>query len=108
MENLGRILFVAGLLIAILLGLDFTSAWGSWLPWLLAVIGALVGYLNVSKSETSTFLIGGIALALSANVFSDVPALGGTLTMIMTNIMTFVSGAIFVVAIQALYSTGKE
>ena len=107
MENIGRILFVAGLLIAVLLGLDFTATWGSWLPWVLAVIGAVVGYLNVSDSESNSFLIAGVALALSANVFSGVPALGGTLTMIMTNIMTFVSGAIFVVAVQSLYNAGK-
>jgi hypothetical protein len=107
MDNLGRILFLTGMLIAVVLGLDFASGF-AWLPWVLVVIGAIVGYMNVSESESNNFLIAGIALAMSATAFSTVPALGDTITAIMSNVMTFVSGAIFVVAVQALYRSGKN
>ena len=105
-DNIGRILFLVGLLIAVVLGLDFASGF-AWLPWLLVVIGAVVGFLNVSETESNTFLVAGVALAISANAFSSVPALGMTITAIMSNIMTFVGGALFVVAVQALYRSGK-
>ena len=56
MDNIGRILFLVGLLIAVVLGLDFASGF-AWLPWLLVVIGAVVGFLNVSETESNTFLV---------------------------------------------------
>lgn len=105
MENVGRIAFIVGLIIA------GAAAFGlnqSWMGWILALLGAAVGYRNVSGGERSNFMIAGIALTISATAFSQVPYIGGQPAPVMGNIMTFMAGAIFVVANPALFSTAKD
>jgi hypothetical protein len=106
MGNVGRIAFIVGLVIAVAAGFGLVDQ--PWMGWVLAVLGAVVGYLNVSGGERSGFLIAGIALTISATAFSNVPYIGDALGPVMGNIMTFMAGAIFVVAIMALFSTAKN
>jgi len=105
MDNLGKILFIIGIIAAAAAGLGLD--W-HWLPWTLVILGAVVGILNITSSETRTFLLAGIALMLSATAFRSIPAIGEVVTQIVSNILLFVSGAIFVVALKALFETGKD
>ncbi len=105
MDNLGKVLFIIGILAAAAAGLGLD--W-HWLPWTLVLLGAVVGVLNITTSETRTFLLAGIALMLSATAFRSIPAIGEVVTQIVSNILLFVSGAIFVVALKALFETGKD
>ncbi len=105
MDNLGKVLFIIGVLAAAAAGL--VPDW-HWLPWTLVLLGAIVGVLNITASETRTFLLAGIALMLSATAFRSIPAIGEVVTQIVSNILLFVSGAIFVVALKALFETGKD
>ena len=61
MDNLGKVLFIIGILAAAAAGLGVD--W-HWLPWTLVILGAVVGILNITTSETRTFLLAGIALML--------------------------------------------
>ncbi len=105
MDNLGKVLFIIGILAAAAAGLGLD--W-HWLPWTLVILGAIVGILNITSGETRTFLLAGIALMLSATAFRSIPAIGEVVTQIVSNILLFVSGAIFVVALKALFETGKD
>jgi len=105
MGNMGRILFIVGIVIAAAMGLGFSQP---WLPWVLVVLGAVVGFLNVTGSESRTFLISGIAMTLAATAFRNIPYIGDEMTAIMGAIMTFLSGAIFVVAAITLFQTTKD
>jgi len=56
MEAIGKWAFIAGLVIAVLAAfVDF-----SWVPWVLAILGLIVGFMNVSDDETQSFLIAAI------------------------------------------------
>lgn len=105
MENLGRVLFVIGIIASAAAGLGLD--W-HWIPWTLVILGAVVGILNISANETRTFLIAGIALTLSATAFRSIPAVGEVVTQVTSNILLFVSGALFVVAMKTLFETGKD
>ncbi|MCF6263537.1 MAG: hypothetical protein L3J24_08150 [Xanthomonadales bacterium] len=105
MEHLGRVLFVIGIIASAAAGLGLD--W-HWLPWTLVLLGAIVGVINITATETRTFLIAGIALTLSATAFRDIPAIGGVVTQVVSNILLFVSGALFIVAMKALFDTGKD
>lgn len=105
MDKVGRIAFIIGLVIAIVAGFGFNQP---WMGWVLAVLGAVVGFMNVGGGERSSFMIAGIALTISATAFSQVPYIGDQLGTVMGNVMTFVAGAIFVVAILSLFSTAKD
>lgn len=105
MGNLGRILFIVGLIVAVAAGLGFSQP---WLPWALAVLGAVVGFLNVSGGERNSFLIAGIAMLMSATAFSQVPGVGDEITSIMRALMSFLTGAIFIVALLSLFDTARD
>ena len=108
MDNLGRILFIVGIIAAAALGVGFGGEQVSWVSWLLVILGAVVGFLNISGSETRTFLVAGIALILTATAFREVPVIGKELTAIMNSILGFLSGAIFVVAAKSLFDTARD
>ena len=105
MEKLGRWLFLVGLVIAILAGLFLNFG---WVTWVLAILGLVVGFLNVTSEETRGFLLAGIALTLTATALKEVPFIGDYLTDILSYVVTFVSGAVLVVALKALFEFGSE
>ena len=64
MALVGKCSFIVGLLIAVGGGLGFEQA---WFGWVLAVLGLIVGFLNISDKEHQAFLLAAIALIVAAN-----------------------------------------
>ena len=73
MALVGKYIFVAGLVIAAAGGLGFEQA---WFGWVLAVLGLIVGFLNISDKESQTFLLAAIALIVAANAVGGIPYIG--------------------------------
>ena len=105
MRHIGKWAFILGLVIAVLaaVGLDQT-----WFMWVLAVLGLLVGFLNITTGETQGFLIAAIALILSANAVQEIPYVGDRLTLIVGNVVAFMAAAVLVVALRALFETARD
>jgi len=104
-KMIGRWLFIAGLVLAVIAGLFIQAAWATWV---LAVIGLIVGFFNVAEEETMGFLIAAIALNVSASAFQGVPYVGSFLTNILGFVVAFVSGAMLVVALISLFKKARE
>ena len=107
MDKAGRYAFIAGFAIAVFAGLGFQA---SWVAWVLAALGVIVGFLNVTGRETRGFLIASIALILSA---SSVQAIDpGEFTRvgysIVANVVTFMSAAVLVVALKSVFEVTKS
>jgi uncharacterized membrane protein YjjP (DUF1212 family) len=96
--------FIIGLVIAVLAGLFFQPTWAIWV---LAILGVIVGFLNVTAEDTRGFLLAAIALTLSATALSTIPILGEPLTFIMSFVVAFVAGATIVVAFKELFQTAR-
>ncbi len=64
--------------------------------------------LNVTGRETRGFLIAAIALILSASAVQSLPFVGGVLTSIVGNVVTFVSAAVLVVALKSVFEVTKS
>lgn len=105
MAKIGKYAFIIGLVIALLaaLVLQFT-----WVMWLLAVLGVIVGFLNVTKEETRSFLLAAIGLMLAATSVQVVPFVGDLITRIMANLVVFIAPAVLVVALKSLFETAKD
>lgn len=58
MAQVGKWTFIVGLLIAVLAGLGFIQP---WVGWVLALLGLIVGFLNIGDEETQSFLLAAIA-----------------------------------------------
>ena len=105
MSTVGRIAFIVGLIIAVIgaFGID-----AEWFPMALAILGLIVGFLNVGGAETRIFLLAAIGLIMSADAVYTLPFVGETVTNIMYNLVTFIAPAILVVALKALFTTVKD
>ncbi|HLC69372.1 MAG TPA: hypothetical protein VJH24_06040 [Candidatus Bilamarchaeaceae archaeon] len=108
-EKYGEWAFLLGVLIAVVLGLFASQVQGqeTLIFGLLALLGLVVGLLNISEKEINSFLIAAIALAilpgaLSA-IYSILPALENPLSRFVTAIGVFVAPAAFIVALKAIY-----
>ena len=104
MQKVGRYSFLAGVVIAIVAGLTELS----WAPAALAVLGVVVGFLNITTEETSSFLLAAIAFMLSATALDAIPPVGDALAPFVANVVAFVGAAVFVVAVRTLLETTPD
>ena len=108
LEQIGHWSFILGVVIAIVAGL-VGLAYAETVAMVLVVLGILVGFLNISEKETSSFLIAAIALMLTgAAGLESLPAVGTYLGPVLTNIATFVAPAAVIVALKAVMELGKR
>ncbi len=99
MGNIGRIAVLIGLILAVLGGFGISA---DWFPWVMAVLGIIVGLLNVQAVETRGFLIAMIALMLSFTALHSLPLIGDRFTLIMGHSMAFLAPATLIVALRSI------
>ena len=104
MDQVGKWAFVAGVVLAVLAG--FVQ--GTWIPAVLAVLGLVVGILNVTAAETRSFLLAAIGLMLSASSLQALPWVGDWLATVLGNLVVFIGPALLVVALKSLFETAKD
>ena len=105
MDKLGKYAFIIGFILALLATFLQHQAWTFWV---LALIGLVVGFLNITSEETNTFLLASIGLILSATALQTIPMVGEFATEMVANVLSFLGAAVLVVAIRAIISTAKD
>ena len=111
-NSLGSLSFLFGAVIAILVGIINPGTASTTLTSLLILLGIIVGFLNVTTKETSSFLIATVSLvivaALGGAVLGQVALVGNYLEGVLTSILTFVIPATIIVAIKSIYALEKS
>jgi hypothetical protein len=105
MEQLGKWAFIVGIVLSVVAAFITHVA---WMYWALAVLGLVVGFLNVTAEETRGFLLAAVALVLSASSVQGIPLVGDVVTHVMGNLVAFMSAAVLVVALKSLFETAKD
>jgi hypothetical protein len=105
MTNLGKWLFIAGLVVAAIVALFVR---GMVLPWLVAGLGLAVGLLNVKAGEARSFLIAGTALTVALMSIQLQPYNPEWLTYLVLYEKVFITHAVLVVAVLAFFRTAKD
>ena len=103
MQVFGSWAFVVGLIIAVVFGF-FDFGIGAWISWILAVLGVIVGLLNVTQHEARLYLVAAIAFMISA---SSLTIIFSAIEDALRNIIIFVAPSAAVVALRALYDLAK-
>jgi len=103
--KIGKWAFIIGLVVAVLAGLLFQPGWAIWV---LAILGLIVGLLNVTAEDTRSFLLAAIALTLSATALNTLPIVGTALSFILPFVVAFVAGATIVIALKELFQTARS
>ena len=78
-KRVGNYSFIIGVIIAIILGIVSLGAATPWLASLLVILGLIVGFLNVTGSETKEFLIVAAVLMIVAGLGGAGATLAGDL-----------------------------
>jgi uncharacterized membrane protein YjjP (DUF1212 family) len=102
--KIGKWAFIVGLVVAVLAGLFFQP---DWAVWVLAILGVIVGFLNVTAEDTRAFLLASIALTLSATALNTLPLVGTALSFILPFVVAFVAGATIVIALKELFQAAR-
>ena len=102
--KIGKWAFIGGLVVAVLAGLFFQPGWA---VWVLAILGVIVGLLNVTAEDTRAFLLASIALTLSATALNTLPIVGTALSYILPFVVAFVAGATIVIALKELFQAAR-
>ena len=105
MGQLGKWAFIGGIVLAVVAAYVSQT---TWIYWALAVLGLVVGFLNVTAEETKGFLLSAVALILSASAVQGIPLVGELVTAIMGNLVAFMSAAVLVVALKSLFESAKD
>ena len=104
LDMVGKWAFIIGLVLAVGVGYVLQAV---WVVWVLAILGVIVGLLNVTREDTERFLLAAIAFGLSATALSTVPVLGFQITNSLGYVAAFVAGAMVVVALKVLFQTAR-
>lgn len=105
MEQIGKWAFIVGIVICVVAGLVVAEP---WMYWVLAVLGLIVGFLNITGLETKTFLLAAIGLMLSATSVIAIPLIGVAVTAVMANVVVFISAAVLIVALKTLLTVARD
>jgi hypothetical protein len=121
-ENLGEWAYLVSVVIAVLAGIGAVAGFGSssWVAVLLVALGVVVGFLNISEKETTSFLVATVALvvaSLGANVSGTagaflpldvIPGLGQLINAVVANIALFAAPAAIIVAVKAILNLASK
>ena len=107
-ENLGNYAFFFGVLLSIIAALGMAPASSALM---LMIAGLIIGCLNVSRGETTKFLIASLILITGgavSGIVSQIPVIGDVLRKALLNITTFVAFAAIIVALKTIRELGKD
>jgi hypothetical protein len=112
MKSIGGIVFIIGLILAAIVAIFSAAAPPAWAIFVLAIIGIIVGLLNIAETEVELFLVSATAFLISfsalSNVFS-VLTFGWTGVSAFFGLMNiFFAPAAAIVAIKALYQISRS
>jgi hypothetical protein len=109
-------LFIGGLVLAILVGIWAASTSSGkpidWAVYLLVLLGIVVGWFNITKSEVIGYLLSVIALLLGTTylnmLFSLIPGIGSVLSNILSYVVVFLASGSAVVALRHLVELARD
>jgi len=106
MQIIGYWAYVIAFLGAIILGSIKDMAWMpelTWLPWVLVVLGVIIGILNITEEEEISIILAALTIGLGATYFALVPTFGGILANIMGYIAEVTVPIAIVVGLKIAY-----
>ena len=111
MEAIGHWVFLLGVFIAIVAGV--LAGANVTIVWVLAILGLIVGLLNIQTTDIHGFLVATLVLIVAAGSLNVLPVIGtfdigNYIGTILQYIVIFVAPAALVVALKAIYSFASK
>ena len=103
LTTIGRWSLIGGIILAVLAG--FTTI--PYLLTILLILGLIVGFLNITEKESTSFLVAVIALLLIGVAGLQLGKLTPVVVSILNNFVAFLAAAGLVVAIKQVLAIAK-
>ena len=103
--------FLAGLILAVILGLGLSGQYQTTLLWVVFLLGVVVGILNIATDEVKAFLTGGTVLVLVSFLGIEVGIfknLAPVIVNILQGILTLFVPATIIVALRSVFVLAKR
>lgn len=112
-ESVGIWAFYIGLVVTLIVAIISPSVtYDATLLGIVAILGIIVGLLNIEDKEIMTFLVASIALLLSAGslvtLASFIPFIGEVTVNFLQGLVVFVAPGAAIVSIKAFYNVAKR
>lgn len=104
---IGAWAFLIGIILAAIFAI-FSGAGGTWIPWVLFIIGIIVGLLNIADAEAQPFLISGAILVIVSSFGGAVFSQLVFIPQLLTNILALFVPATIVVALKSVFSMARS
>lgn len=116
MQTYGAYAFILAIIIAVIIGLasvavDLGTEMTTWIPVLLVVLGAVVGFLNIADKEIARFLLATIAFVVAGTagaMFIQIPEVGIYIASVMSYIAMVAAPAAVVVGLKEVWNIGSS
>ena len=105
-NKLGRWAFLIGVILAVVLGI-FGPLSSTWVG-LLVLIGLIVGLLNITESETNSFLMSGLALIIASVFGQSVLQQVSVLNNILDALLAVFVPSTIIVSIRHVFTLAKR
>ena len=110
LERIGEIAFIICVILAIMAGIVWPANGGITL--VLVILGLIVGFINISETETTPYLVAAIALIVAGTagfgvMDTIIRGLGTAIDNILNYIGAFVAPAAVIVALKAVWSMAR-
>ena len=110
MKTCGKIsfiLFVVGLVVAIIGGIALSAA--NWVAPVLAILGVIIGAIYVSSTkDVSSLLLATIAILAMAAALGSIPLIGDIVTGMVVNFAALMAPVALIAAVKALVQIGLD
>jgi len=118
MKQLGAWSFIGGVVLALIIGLaaafmTIDAAMKGIIYGIMVVLGILVGALNITEKEVTSFVIAALGLAMGSAALASLGVIIGSepgqiITTAFTVFGLFVAGAVFIPSLKAVYAISKS
>ena len=106
MEQIGKWLLPAGLLLAVIAGIITSLGEQAWVAIVLVILGLLIGIMKEDDGNKTGFLVGGLALIATQESLGAILAIGDTLNAIFGNVVVLIMPVMLVVVVKAMMAMG--
>lgn len=104
--------FLIGVVLAIIVGvlaeLEIVSLTNTILASVLLALGAIIGLLNITRQETTSFMIAGVVLIISVAFGAGIAVAVPGVLSILEALLFIVVPATIIVAIKSIFSLAKK
>jgi hypothetical protein len=111
-KSLGAWAFIIGLIIAAVIAILGAETVPTWSLFVLAVLGLVVGILNVTGKEVMHFLLASIAFVVTfqslSTIVAKIPVGGAMISSFFGLMVVFIGPAAAIVAFKELFAATKD